>query len=435
MDDDKTNLLGLLRGSRAAGSFSLRVTGDSMYPFLLPGDLLTLKKTRSSRYRSGDIVLVDDGVRSVIHRICYINRESVITRGDNCFLSDRKLASKRILARVEEVRRGNRTFRPDDLYLMQSTVYFGEIVRVKKLLEKKGIIPLFLKGLPVHLHVEKSHPHRLYADCDLLIPKDGAGVAASLLLSRGYRRLDYSLSRLHAALRNKPSDQVFFKQVNGQAVIFDLHEDINWMSQQLGGLAAFYPQAAIDRLTGEIYRGRQKVRLHRESFYIPGDAHLILFLALHMFHHNFRGASRLEFLDRVIRFTGGRRTFAELERNIVFYRLNAFVYPVFMQLRKHYRTPLPPSFLNHIRPGMPEGMFMKGMAQTPFCDDEPRIRAGMRRFVNLFLCSPEPVWKKGFVFLYPQVIVSLFFVLMKVFSFSPGQKQATPHPPPPGRAV
>ncbi|MFN4212726.1 MAG: hypothetical protein ACK4FL_02050, partial [Microgenomates group bacterium] len=61
--------------------------------------------------------------------------------------------------------------------------------------------------------------------------------------------------------------------------------------------------------------------------------------------------------------------------------------------------------------------------KTNIFDDEPRIKAGINRFKNLFFLSPQPLWRKFLVFFNRQVLYSLFWVLWrKLKTISPVEK-------------
>jgi len=65
--------------------------------------------------------------------------------------SDGKIHPQQIIRKVYQVKRDGRIFDPESLYLLQSTLYFQEIVKIKKAFEREGIGFVFLKGLPLHI--------------------------------------------------------------------------------------------------------------------------------------------------------------------------------------------------------------------------------------------------------------------------------------------
>ena len=92
-----------------AGGYSVRVqvTGRSMRPFLLGGEILIIEPIGSRLLRVGDVVLFKDGQdRLVIHRIIRIGKVSVQTHGDALNGPDSPVEIKRIMGKVERVERG-----------------------------------------------------------------------------------------------------------------------------------------------------------------------------------------------------------------------------------------------------------------------------------------------------------------------------------------
>jgi hypothetical protein len=140
---------------------------------------------------------------------------------------------------------------------------------------------------------------------------------------------------------------------------------------------------------------------------------LILYLALHLFHHNFQGSFRFQFFDIVVRKSKlNARNWQNIGKTIAKYQLNNFAYPVFYLAKKYYQTPIPNSFLKQIKPVNPlANKLINKLTLNSILTDEPRIKAGVNRFKNLFFLSPNPLWKKIFVFFNPQVIYSIFFVV------------------------
>ncbi len=95
------------------------------------------------------------------HRVIYKTVNYLVTKGDNSFESDGKILPRHIIAKVYKIKRNTQTFNPESLYLLQSTLYLQEINQIKKLFEREKIDFVFLKGLPLHLYYEKTHPRRM----------------------------------------------------------------------------------------------------------------------------------------------------------------------------------------------------------------------------------------------------------------------------------
>lgn len=392
--------------------FHLKSQGLSMLPILQPNDVLYYKKTVFAQTKPNDLIMVKKNSRLFTHRVIYKDKNYLITKGDNNLESDRKIYPRQIIAKVTQVKRNGQIFNPESLYLLQSTLYFQEIVKIKEAFEREKIDFVFFKGLPLHLYYEKTHPRRIYLDCDVLIAPNDFLKAEKILFQFGYKKGKTELSSTHKKIKNKEIENTYLKVINGFSVVFDLHLEVVFMMTQLGKLNALYPQKLIDQMTNEFLKNIRTVKIQNEYFPVLSNENLILYLALHFFHHNFQGAFRLEFLDRIIRKERINNVLVNrLIETIKKYQLQNFVYPVFVLLQKYYHTPLPNKFLKSIQPVNPlTRKLVNKLIKTDIFNDEPRITAGMNRFKNLFFLSPESLWRKLLIFLNPQVLYSIFWV-------------------------
>lgn len=390
--------------------FPLKSQGQSMFPILQEGDILYFKKIPFSKIKVNDLIVFQKKNQIICHRVIYKTQKYIITKGDNSLKSDGKIYPKQILGKVYQVKRNGQIFKPETLYLIQSTHYFPEIVKIKQAFDKEKINYVFLKGLPLHLYFEGKHPQRIYADCDVLIDKKDFQKAQNILFKFGYQKAEASLFNWQKKLKDKEVENAYWKNINGFTVIFDLHLEVVFMMTQLGSLNDLYPQKLIDNLTEEFLNAKKKVKILNETFLILNTNHLILYLALHLFHHNFKGAFRYEFLNKVIKKTKNKeKFFKEILVIIKKYKLNNFSYPVFYLLKKYYQTPLPNDFLSRIKPSSFLTLKLYNFKNLNIFNDEPRLKAGINRFLNLFLLSPNPWWKKILVFFNFQVIAAILW--------------------------
>jgi len=403
----------LLSLIRSQSYFPLKSQGQSMQPILFDNDIVYFKKTAFSKIKVNDLIVFYQKKQIICHRVVYKTNRFLITKGDNVLLPDGKVYPRQILGRVYQIKRNGQLFDPQTLYLIQSTHYFNEIVKIKNEFDRQKINYLFLKGLPLHLYFEGEHPKRLYADCDVLVDKKDFNRAQKILYRFGYQKSDTSLSSLQKKLKDKEVENAYWKTINGFSVIFDLHTEVVFMMTQLGKLDQLYPQQLINQLTEEFLAAKKKIKINDEQFLILHFEFLILYLALHLFHHNFQGSFRYQFFNIVVRKSKlNTKDWRKVGETIAKYKLNNFVYPVFYLAKKYYQTPIPNSFLNQIKPVNPlANKLINKLTLTNILADEPRIRAGVNRFKNLFFLSPNPLWKKIFVFFNPQVIYSIFFVV------------------------
>ncbi len=414
----------VLRGFVFKKKIPIRTFGQSMFPLLRDNDLVYFKKKSYRSIKNNDLLVIKKNKIFFTHRVVYKTDKYLITRGNNNLVSDGRISPKHIVGKVYQVKRNGRVFDPETLYLIQSTAYFKEIVKITSFFEKNKISFVLLKGLPLHLYFEKTHPRRIYLDCDVLIDKKHLRRAEKVLLNQGYKKSDTSLSSSQKKLKDKEVETAYYRIINGFPVTFDLHIEPAFMMTQLGKLGPLYQQKNIDQLAKLFFEKKQSVEVNEHYFPILSNDNLILYLALHFFHHNFRGAFRLEFLDRVTRKTKNKNmVFKNISKIIRNYKLRNFVYPSFILLKKYYHTPIPHTFLKDIKPtnSFALGLGSRICHQGSIFDDEPRLQAGITRFKNLFFLSPRPWWIRIWVFFNLQVVYSLFLVfqkrLSKFFSF------------------
>jgi signal peptidase I len=403
----------LLSLIRSQSYFPLKSQGQSMRPILFDNDIVYFKKTAFSKIKVNDLVVFYQKKKIICHRVIYKTDKYLITKGDNTLSADGKIYPKQILGRVYQIKRNGQFFDPQTLYLIQSTHYFNEIVKIKNEFDRQKINYLFLKGLPLHLYFEGEHPKRLYADCDVLVDKKDLNRAEKILYRFGYQKGDTSFSSLQKKLKDKEVENAYWKTINNFSVVFDLHTEVVFMMTQLGKLDQLYQQRLINQLTEEFLAKKKKIKINDEQFLILHFEFLILYLALHLFHHNFQGSFRFQFFDTVIRKSKlSVKKWQKIEKITAKYQLNNFVFPVFSLAKKYYQTPIPNFFLKQIQPVNPlTRKLTNKLSLTDILTDEPRIKAGVKRFKNLFFLSPNPLWKKVFVFLNPPVIYSIFFVV------------------------
>ncbi|GIW65469.1 MAG: hypothetical protein KatS3mg093_448 [Candidatus Parcubacteria bacterium] len=404
-------------------SFPLKSQGKSMWPILQENDIIYFKKTSFFKIAVNDLIVFRKKRRIICHRVIYKRKSFVITKGDNSFKNDGKIYKRQILGRVYQVKRNGRFFNPETLYLIQSTHYFNEIVKIKSEFDRQKINYLFLKGLPLHLYFEGAHPKRIYADCDVLIDKKDFEKAQNILSEFGYKKVDLHWSKFGRKLMKEEIEATFFKTINGFSVVFDIHPKLGELAiVHLGYLDNLYSEKQSGKLVDYFLSDKKKVIINGERFFILNDFDLILYLALHLFHHNFAGAFRYQFLDTVIRKHKRRlkSIYSQIKKLVQEYELEGFVYPVFLLLKKYYKTPVPANFLIEIKPKKKYQLWYintKVLKKNIF-DDQTRIKAGVERFVNLFILSSNNIFKKILIVFNLQIIYAVVFVLFfKIRSF------------------
>lgn len=376
-----------------------------MLPLLGKDDIVYFDHINKKKLQINDLVLVRKNKNLFVHRIIYKNYNYLITKGDNNPLSDGKIVPNQIIAKVKKIKKGGHIYTPENIYHIQSSYYLKEIIKIKSLLEKNKINYVFLKGLPLHLFYQKSHPKRLYSDCDLLVDRSNQFMIANILKGQGYSSVDTLLSKGIQRNVNTQQEITYQKIFSGFPIKFDVHFEPVFMMTQLPDLDVLYPKKLIKKLTEELLNNKQLIKIDNQTIYILNPKFLIIYLSFHFFHHNYQGVHRLEFIDRIIRKLRLKQAdWNDLKNIINNYSLQNFIEPVFYLLRKYFKTPFP-SFMKL--------QYFKEAKNIDIFDSEGRFQSGIGRFKNLFLLSPRPLIIKSLVFLNPQVIYLIFFVLKK----------------------
>ena len=383
-----------------------------MIPVIYPNDGVYIRPVKTSELKVNDIVTFQRQRKLITHRIIYKTSRYYVTKGDNNFESDGKVYPNSIIGKVYKIKRGGQVFSPESLYLIQSSRYFQEIVKVKRAFEKAKIDFLFLKGFPLHLYFEKSHPRRIYADCDILIHPKYMKTVKTILESKKYLILKNYLTKTHEAMKKNTADVYYYKKIKNYNILLDLHYEVDLLTPHISNATVLYPQKYINELTEECLKNRRPIKIDGIPFWILDTDYLIVYLALHIFRHNYQGAFRFQFLDTVIRKEGLNPIFVKHLASIIRkYRLQNFLYPVFVLLKKYYVTSIPRSLSDNIRPT--NLYLLPFILRTDIFGEDSRLRGGINRFRNLLFLSPEPWQKKIWVFFNPQVAYSFFWVFWK----------------------
>lgn len=93
---------------RKGAEFRFRASGTSMWPIIKDGDKLTIAPLSPDETRNGQVVaIVKDSTDHVyVHRIVDVQRDGVVTKGDNQQTYDPKADFDEIVGRVVQVHRG-----------------------------------------------------------------------------------------------------------------------------------------------------------------------------------------------------------------------------------------------------------------------------------------------------------------------------------------
>lgn len=272
---------------------------NSMKPFIYKGETVLFKKYSFRHLQVNDIVVIKNENNTFIRRVIYKTKSYLITKGDNNVTNDEKSYQKNILGKVYQIKRGEALFNPEYMYLIQSTIYYEEIVKLIKIFSKKNINYVFLKGLILHLYYFKSYPRRLYADCDILIDEAYKEIVHKIFAAMGYRLLHTNeYNNLQKFFDKNPKEVNYVKNVNGLYVVFDVHYQI-----AIAGHVSTLPNHILQKeellLTKDFLSSKKTITLSKTQFSILEPHRQILYLLLHFYQHKWSGIEHLDFISRV----------------------------------------------------------------------------------------------------------------------------------------
>jgi signal peptidase len=89
----------------ASGQLRLRVTGGSMLPALIPGDVVQFHSCAAEHAEPGDVVLFRREDRFVVHRVVTKASDGLLTQGDALAQPDLPVSSADVIGKVVGVSR------------------------------------------------------------------------------------------------------------------------------------------------------------------------------------------------------------------------------------------------------------------------------------------------------------------------------------------
>lgn len=390
----------------------IKTFGNSMYPLLQDGDVITIKKASFDGIKINDIICVYKNRQVFTHRVIYKTMNFLITKGDNNLLSDGKIFKKNIIGRLTSAKRGLVKFNPENYYLMQSTLYLNEIKKVTKELTKSNINFLFLKGLPIHLSYEMTYPRRIYKDCDLLIKRNNYSKLKKVLLSLGYKVHDMDLFSQQKRLRSQDLEVSFYKIINSIVILFDVHLEVVFAMTKVSNSDNLYPQKLINSLTDKFIEEKEFIKINGSKFPVLSFSNLFVYLALHLYHHNFKGSYRYDLIAFILR--KRKVKYEEVIKTVKDHKLENFIFPGFLLLKRWYRIDFPKTFLDSIAPDKKALRYIKkNIENINIFDDKERISEGVERFMNLYHLSPNGIIKRITAFFSIEILYSAFWVMVR----------------------
>jgi hypothetical protein len=109
----------------SSGTLRLKVTGWSMLPSILPGDMLVVEQVDG--VAEGDVVLFRRDRRLFAHRVVKSETSDIVTRGDSMAKADAPIERDEVLGRVISIIRNGKSFRPRTTLRVHERVVAGAV--------------------------------------------------------------------------------------------------------------------------------------------------------------------------------------------------------------------------------------------------------------------------------------------------------------------
>lgn len=406
------------------------VSDNSMAPLLFKGDVVSFKKTSFLQIVTNDIVVIKKNNKHSVHRVIYKTKDYLITMGDNFLKTDGNIYPKDVVGRVNSVKRKSQLINPEDMYLLQSTIYFQEIIKLKNVLETNKIDYVFLKGLPLHLYYFNKIPRRIYADCDLLIAQKEKEIANTVLSQLGFVQKNMeNFKNVVTFFNSTPKEVDYVKSVNNHPIVFDVHFKISLAGHiiTLPNNISLHEETEI---TKRILKSKRFVKIKGETIPVLEPNLQIFYLLLHFSKHKWHGMHYLELIAKLIKETGEQIDWKKIVSLGKKFGVLNFVMPSLYLLQKHFNAIPPSEFAKLFKIG--NGRFSVTIYRFLFSkmsvfENEDMYIDRLRKGIITFLFLNENFPRKLFRFLHPSFLAhSLLLSLSMMPTFFQNKKRAIP---------
>ncbi len=318
-------------------SIPLKSTGTSMLPILKENDIVYYKKITFQKIKVNDILTFRHDGQIISHRVIYKTNNYLIAKGDTNTTSDGRIYPKHIIGKVYQIKRDNQIISPESAYLLQSTIYFKEIIKIKTALERAKINFVILKGLPLHLYFEKTHPQRLYADCDILVEKTKQKILEKILAGLGFKpENQVNLSTYKKFLKVDLKEKSYYKIINNFFVSFDIHNEISFTHSVQTPILSLENQSV--RMTQSFLSDKRFVNLTGNSIPILSYNHLVLYLLHHLYNHLWTSIRQLDFIALAIKKSENKINWPEIIEIAHNHKVLNFIIPGIFLLKKYFKV-------------------------------------------------------------------------------------------------
>lgn len=275
--------------------------GTSMLPIIYPNDGIYFKSVSFSQLKINDLIVFKENNSLIVHRTIYKRPTCLISKGDNSPIADKKIKPSQILGRVYQIKRNGKIINPENIYLIQSTLYFQELVKIIRTFEKENINYVFLKGLPLHLYYDGSLPGRLYADCDILIDVSQYWTVNKFLKKLGFiaeKKIKSSLLFIYIGSEDKEIN--YYKKINGIRVILEIHNQITFSTHKVPNPFVDF-ENNIKLYSRNLLKQKRIVKVNGVEMPFIDSNNLVLYLFLHFYTHLYNGPFRLSLISQIIK--------------------------------------------------------------------------------------------------------------------------------------
>lgn len=399
-----------------ANVFRMRSEGVSMYPLLHPGDLIEFQKISPLQVKMNDIVLLYLNEKFITHRVIYLTKNTIVTRGDNNPKEDDRVTLEHIIAKVVRFKRKGIWYNMGDIYINQSLVYISEIAQIAHQLQKANIKHVYIKGLVASLKYLHHFPQRIYSDIDLLIHRSDIFSVQTLFKKAKYRRLDdYWLSLFSPPKLDHRYEVDYVKKIRGIPVVFDVHLEPVFLMIKMKGMDLLYRDSLRAKLGAHFIQNATSLTVMGTKVPVCSSSDQVLYLLLHIFHNNFTDSIRLHLVDQVVRKTMKSLYWKHFQKITLQFKLEGYVYPSLILLRRYYKTPIPSSIITSLQPKGVIKQFVSNyvIRNTNIFRSPTRISGGILRFALSILLSPEPLYRKLLILIHPKTLFSVGWLAVK----------------------
>lgn len=374
-----------------------------MLPLIQPNDKLIVSPIRNNPDLN-NILIFRQNSRLIAHRLIYIHpkKKFFLTKGDNNKHPDKRITKSDILGKVETIKRNNQKLQITHTYLTQSLIYTQVLQKLLSQFSKHHIPYILLKGLPLHLRLEKHPPQRLFTDADILIRHQYLTKVDKILTE-----LNFNSQKPQLFSSNTVYSQIsYILKTSPFPVVIDLHLEPAISFTKALHLNRLIP--SLEKFNSYLWKNTHQITVNNQPITILKPNALLIYLLIHFFHHNFHGAHRLQFLNLIAKSTPN---WGKIAHDLQKLDIVNFIYPTLLLLNKYYFTPIP----KHLNPRFSQLLISKLIVITtsPFSSGSRQVE-GIKRLLFLNLLSPVSTLKKLRTILSKQ---TLYFIYLTIRSF------------------